>query len=152
MTERIVPVASPPWAARGRSTSIDARTMYVAVTMKMMRRTRTTSTSGVTLISEMRSSSSPPLVPATYAPPGRLSRNATAAWPRAVARDGAGDHLTHGVRALPGVLGDRAHHRCLEPLASCHRSRRAREVALEEPTREVVGAPEAAREEERGAQ
>ena len=85
MTERIVPVASPPCAARGRSTSIDARTMYVAVTMKMMRRTRTTSTSGVTLMPEMRSSSSAP-VPATYPPPGRLSSQATAEWPSEVAR------------------------------------------------------------------
>src|SRR5512133_1726698 len=88
-TERSVPVLSPPWAARGRSTSMDARTMYVAVTMKMMRRTRTTSTRGVTLISLMRSSSSPPFVPATSRP---------FAGPRLEVRD-------RGVAERGGALG-----------------------------------------------
>src|SRR6266540_1780090 len=71
-TASVVPVASPAWAARGRSTSIASRTMYVAVTMKMMRRTSVMSTSGVTLMPLIISSSpSPPTVTwlATLAPP-----------------------------------------------------------------------------------
>src|SRR3990172_2158547 len=61
-TARVVPMASPACAARGRSTSIASRTMYVAVTMKMMRRTSVMSTRGVTLIPLIISSSpSPPI-------------------------------------------------------------------------------------------
>ena len=216
--------------------------MYVAVTMKMMRRTRTTSTSGVTLISAMRSSSSPPSpVPATYAPPGRAlevrdrgvaerGRALGGAAERAleeVVRDDrgerdeeadrgrderladAGHHRTlprprpgsargrrtrgsrrapsrtgptkgalfpsvprkarrrsyssrprsmvpattsrTALRALAGVLDDRAHDRRLEPLAPADRGRGAGEVAREQPPRDVVRAAEPAREEERGA-
>ncbi len=54
--DRVGPTVSPPDAARGRSTSIDSFTMYEAVTMKMMRRTRVMSTRGVTLMPVMASS------------------------------------------------------------------------------------------------
>src|SRR5690606_39192952 len=53
-----MPTDSPPDAARGSCTSIVSRTMKLAVTMKMMRSTSTTSTRGVTLIAAIRPSSS----------------------------------------------------------------------------------------------
>src|SRR5438105_2730035 len=75
-TASIVPVLSPAWAARGRSTWscwITSFTIRVASSMKMMRRTRTMSTSGVTLIPLIISSSpSPWTPPATLARSGRL--------------------------------------------------------------------------------
>src|SRR5690242_17473288 len=75
--------------------------MYVAVTMKMMSRTRTTSTSGVTLIPLMRSSSSPPLPPATSGPLARA---------RLEVRDGGVAEGGRALRraaepALEGVVG-----------------------------------------------
>src|SRR5690606_6367873 len=72
---------SEPVAAFGRSRGTDFETMSFAVTMKMMRRTRTMSTSGVTLIPVIASSESelapPPISVCFLFRAGRLRRLAT---------------------------------------------------------------------------
>src|SRR2546430_9496835 len=79
-------------AARGRFTSIP-RYIIGAVSMKISRRTRTTSTSGMMLISAR-------LVPMRRGPPGGPTLNAIFRGPRELGR-GAAQEVEHGEREPP---------------------------------------------------